>query len=253
MFPEERRQLLVRRARDHGRVDVAAVSEELDVAPETIRRDLNVLESHGLLRRTHGGAIPVERLGFEGALTTRAVTMSQEKTRIAEAAAQLMANAESVYIDEGSTTQMLVDTLPADRPLTVVTNALPVALTLAERNGVTVLAVGGRVRGRTFGTVDQWAPRMVSDLVIDLAFLGTNGISLGYGLTTPDPAVAEVKRAAVAAARRRVLVADHTKFGIDSFCRFADVRELEAIVTDTGLADDQAEPYRALGVEVVRA
>lgn len=253
MFPEERRQLLVRRARDDGRIDVAVISEELDVAPETIRRDLNVLESHGLLRRTHGGAIPVERLGFEGALTTRAVTMSTEKARIAEAAASLAADAESVYLDEGATTQMLVDTLPMDRPLTVVTNALPVAVTLAERNGVTVLLVGGRVRGRTLGTVDQWAPRMVSDLVIDLAFLGTNGISQQYGLTTPDPAVAEVKRAAVAAARRRVLVADHTKFGIDSFCRFADVRDLETIVTDKGLADDQAESYRALGVEVVRA
>jgi DeoR family fructose operon transcriptional repressor len=217
MFPEERRQWLVSRARADGRLDVAAVSEELDVAPETIRRDLNVLESHGLLHRVHGGAIPVERLGFEGALATRAITMHDEKVRLAKVAVELLEDAESIYLDEGSTAQALVDALPLDRPLTVVTNALP------------------------------------TDLVIDLAYVGTNGISVDRGLTTPDPAVAAVKSAAVAAARRRVLIADHTKFGVNSFCRFAHVRDLEAIVTDSGLGGEDAAPYVDLGVKVIRA
>lgn len=253
MFPEERRQWLVRRARAEGRIDVAVISDELDVAPETVRRDLNVLESHGLLHRVHGGAIPVERLGFEDALATRAGTMRDEKDRLAKAAVELLEDAESVYLDEGSTAQAIVDSLPLDRSLTVVTNALHTAVALGARPNISLLLLGGRVRPQTLGTVDHWATRMLGDLVVDLAFLGTNGISVNHGLTTPDPAVAAVKSTAVAASRRRVLVADFTKFGVSSFCRFAQVRELEAIVTDDGLTDDEAAPYVQLGVKVVRA
>lgn len=253
MFPEERRQWLVERARTAGRLDVAEVSEELNVAVETIRRDLNALEAHGLLRRVHGGAIPVERLGFEGALATRAIAMRDEKARLGKAALDLFEDAESIYLDEGSTAQGLVDLLPLDRPLTVVTNALPTAVALAARPNVNLLMLGGRVRSRTFGAVDHWATRMLDDLLIDLALLGTNGISIERGLTTPDPAVAAVKAAAVAAARRRVLLADRTKFGVDSFCRFARVRDLEAIVTDSGLDGDEVAAYEAHGIRVVRA
>jgi DeoR family fructose operon transcriptional repressor len=253
MFPEERRQWLVDRARAAGRVDVAEVSEELNVAVETIRRDLNVLESHGLLRRVHGGAIPVERLGFEGALAARADTMRDEKARLAKAAVDLIDSAESIYLDEGSTAQGLVDLLPADRSLTVVTNALPTAVALASRPNVSLLMLGGRVRSHTLGTVEHWATRMLDDLFIDLAFLGTNGISVDRGLTTPDPAVAAVKSAAVAAARRRILLADRSKFGVDSFCRFARVQDLEAIVTDSGLDARESLAYEALGVRMVHA
>jgi DeoR/GlpR family transcriptional regulator of sugar metabolism len=253
MFPEERRQWLVERARAVGRLDVAEVSEDLNVAVETIRRDLNILESHGLLRRVHGGAIPVERLGFEGALATRAVSMREEKVRLAKAAVELLEDAESIYVDEGSTTQELVDRLPLDRPLTVVTNALPTATALVARPNIDLLIIGGRVRSHTLGAVDHWATRMLEDLVLDLAFLGTNGISIERGLTTPDPAVAAVKSAAVAAARRSVLLADSSKFGIDSFCRFARVQDFEAIATDSGLGADEATAYEALGVRIVQA
>lgn len=253
MFPEERRQWLVTHARDTGRIDVASVSEDLDVAPETIRRDLNVLESHGLLRRVHGGAIPVERLGFEGELASRAGSMQDEKKRVAQAALGLLEDAESIYIDEGSTAQVLAEALPADRPLTVVTNALQTAMLLAPLPHVNLLLAGGRVRGKTLGAVDHWATRMLDDLVIDLAFLGTNGVQIEHGLTTPDPAVAAVKSAAANAAVRRVLISDHTKFGVNSFCRFAKVQQLEAIVTDSGLDAEIAAQFRQAGVQVVCA
>jgi DeoR family transcriptional regulator, fructose operon transcriptional repressor len=253
VFPEERRQWIVERARASGRVDVTAVSEELAVAVETVRRDLNRLESHGLLRRVHGGAIPVERLGFEGAIATRAVAMREEKARIAKVAVDLLDGAESLYLDEGSTVAELVEHLPLDRPLTVVTGALPTAVAVAARTNVHLLVLGGRVRGNTLGTVDHWATRMLDDLLIDLALLGTNGISVPHGLTTPDPAVAAVKAAAVAAARRRVLLADHTKFGIDSFCRFARVQDLETIVTDAGLPAAELDRYASVGLRMVTA
>jgi DeoR family fructose operon transcriptional repressor len=253
VFPEERRQWLVDRARTAGRLDVAAASDELGVAVETIRRDLNQLEAHGLLRRVHGGAIPVERVGYEGGLADRAAAMSDEKVRLSKAATDLVDDAESIYLDEGSTVQWIVEWLPVDRPLTVVTNALPTAVALAARPNVTLFVLGGRVRNHTLGAVDHWATGMLGDLAIDLAYLGTNGISLARGLTTPDPAVAAVKGAAVRAARRSILLADHTKFGVESFCRFARVRDLEAIVTDAGLEPAEVSAYAAAGVQVVQA
>lgn len=123
----------------------------------------------------------------------------------------------------------------------MVTSSMLVAEVLAHSTTVTVLLLGGRLRGRTLATVDHWATDMLGSLVIDVAYLGTNGISIEHGLTTPDPAVAAVKQTAVKVARRRILVAAHSKFGANSFCRFAEVSDFEAIVTDTGLSPTEAQ------------
>ena len=109
------------------------------------------------------------------------------------------------------------------------------------------------MRGRTLATVDHWAVDMLSGLVIDVAFLGTNGISLEHGLTTPDPAVAAVKSTAVQVARRPILVAAHSKFGESSFCRFAKVSDFESIVSGAELDPAIARRYEALGPVVIRA
>ena len=118
---------------------------------------------------------------------------------------------------------------------------------------MTVLLLGGRMRGRTLATVDHWALQMLGDLVIDLAFLGANGISREHGLTTPDPAVAAVKAEVVARSRRRVFVGLHTKFGVSSFCRFADISDFEVLVTDSGLNATEARRFSAVGPPVIRA
>ena len=101
---------------------------------------------------------------------------------------------------------------------------------------MSVILLGGRVRGRTLGTVDHWATNMLSDLVIDLAIMGTNGISRDRGLTTPDPAVSAVKHKVVEVSRRRLFVGVHTKFGVNSFCKFADIADFETLITDTGMS-----------------
>jgi DeoR/GlpR family transcriptional regulator of sugar metabolism len=93
---------------------------------------------------------------------------------------------------------------------------------------------------------------MLSGFVIDLAFIGANGISRQHGLTTPDPAVAAVKSCAVRAARRRVFVGIHSKFGVSSFCRFADIGQFEALITDTGLPATEARRLSMLGPQVMR-
>ncbi|MFE7272709.1 DeoR/GlpR family DNA-binding transcription regulator [Streptomyces sp. NPDC057623] len=249
---EERQREIVLTARREGSVDVTALATELGVAKETVRRDLRVLEDHGLLRRTHGGAYPVESAGFETTLAFRATSHVPEKRRIAAAAAELLGDAETVFVDEGFTPQLIAESLPTDRPLTVVTASLPVAGALAESEHVCVLLLGGRVRRGTLATVDHWTTKMLAGFVIDLAFIGANGISREHGLTTPDPAVSEVKTQAVRASRRTVFAGVHTKFGAVSFCRFADIGALETIVTSTLLPAAEAHRYSLQGPQVIR-
>jgi DeoR family fructose operon transcriptional repressor len=118
---------------------------------------------------------------------------------------------------------------------------------------VTLLTVGGRVRGRTLAMVDQWALRVLAETFLDVAFLGTNGISAERGLTTPDVAEAAVKRAMLQSARRAVVLADHTKVGNDCFARFADLEDVDTLVTDDGLNLDLAADLQAAGPRVVLA
>jgi DeoR family transcriptional regulator, fructose operon transcriptional repressor len=253
MYATERQQDIVQRARREGRVDVAELAREFGVTTETVRRDLTRLERHGLVRRVHGGALPIERLGFEPAVDERAAAHTGEKQRIGKAAAAFLPQEGTVLIDAGTTTACLADALPPDRALTVVTNALPIALQLANRPRSTVLMLGGRVRGRTLAQVDAWALRGLAELHVDVAFIATNGLSVERGLTTPDLAEAEVKRAMVAAATRVVLLADSSKVGQVHFIRFASLADIDVLVTDDALDDRAAEEFQAAGVQVVRA
>lgn len=252
MHTEARQRHIVGRARTEGRVSVVELAEHLGVTPETIRRDLRALAGRGLLRRVHGGAFPLETARFEATLSTRTTQMVAEKTRIAKAAVNLVQDAESIFLDEGYLGQLIAEALPEDAALTVVTAALPTATILAAKPFVCVIQLGGQVRARTLATAAGWPSRMLESLVIDLAFVGANGVSRDRGMTTPDPAVADVKQCAVRSARRAVLVAEHPKFGTSSFCRFAEVPDFAVLVTDIGLSAAEARRYQLLGPQVIR-
>lgn len=253
MYAEERQRLIADSARADGRVEVALLAVELDVTPETIRRDLSRLERLGQLKRVHGGAIPFDHLGFEPDVGARDVTMTAEKERIAKAALAELPEQGAILLDAGTTTARLAASLPDDRELTVVTNALDIAILLAPLSNLTVLMIGGRVRGRTMAAVDAWAERVLRDLYVDVAFVGTNGVSLERGLTTPDVTEAAIKRLMIAACRRAVLVSDHTKVGNDHLVRFADLDSIDTLVTDSGIDIDLRESIEASGVRVVAA
>jgi DeoR family fructose operon transcriptional repressor len=253
VYAEERHQVILQQARRDSRVDVAGLAADLDVTTETVRRDLTTLERQGLVRRVHGGAIPVERLRIEPTLAARDSHMQTEKERIAKAALDEVPEGGSILLDAGTTTARLADLLPAERELTVVTNALPIAMMLAARPNLTVLSVGGRVRGRTLAGVDDWAVRILHDTFVDVAFVATNGISAEHGLTTPDMAEAAVKRAMLASGHRTVLLADHTKVGQGHFARFGSLEDVDVFITDTGLDAETAAQLETLGPRVVRA
>lgn len=253
MYAPERHRLIVERARADGRVEVGALAMALDVTPETVRRDLTALERQGLLRRVHGGAIPVERLGFEPGLAARDAVQTDAKERIAKAALAELPQEGAILIDAGTTTARFAEVLPNDRELTVVTNALQIAMTLSARPNITLLLVGGRVRGRTLAAVDSWALRALEDTFVDVAFVATNGLTVERGLTTPDQTEAAVKAAMIAAARRTVVLADHTKVGTDFLARFGSVADIDTLITDDGLDPELALDLEQAGPRVVRA
>lgn len=251
-YPPQRDQVILRALRTGGRVDATQVAAELGVTGETVRKDLIRLERRGQLRRVHGGAVPVADLSYEPAVADR-TALAAEKKRIARAALAHLPEDGAVLLDAGSTTSWLAEIFPSDRVLDVFTNTLPIALTLLGRPNLTVHTLGGRLRGPTSAEVGPLAERALRDLNVDVAFLGTNAISVQRGLTTPDPDEAATKRLMLEAARRRVLLADHSKVGLVSLCKHADLRDVDLLITDTGLTDEQQAELEAAGLPTERA
>lgn len=253
LYPHERHDRILEQVQAHGRVEVTALAEQLDVTTETIRRDLVKLVRQGLVRRVHGGAIHVERLAYEPNVTVRGERFADEKERIAKAALAFLPEGGSILVDGGTTTLSLVQRLPTDRSLTVVTNSIPAAGILAAMTNVEFFLLGGRVRPTTSAVVGSWASDALADLAIDVAFMGTNGLTAEHGLTTPNQDEAVTKAAMVQASRRVIVLADRSKVGAVQFCKFADLEAIDTIITDEGLDDETAEGLMAHGPDVVRA
>ena len=244
-YSVQRQQTILRVLHRDGRVDGTDVADELAVTTETIRKDLIRMEKVGLLSRVHGGAVPIGDLSYEPDVTTR-TEFADEKRRIAMAALAHLPAAGSVLIDAGSTTVQLAELFPDDRKLTVFTNALPIAMALMARPHLTVYPIGGRLRRQTVATVGSWTSRLLEEINVDVVFLGTNAISIDRGLTTPDPAEAQIKTLMVKAARRRILLADHSKYGRLSLVKYAELSDIDLFITDTGLpAAEVAKLMRA--------
>jgi len=255
VYAEERQQAIAGLVSQRGRVAVTAVAEHFGVTTETVRRDLAVLERAGMLRRVHGGAVPVGALTVvEPGLGERRSTRTDAKRRIAAAALELVPGANgSLILDGGSTTAALAELLPGDRSLLAATNSVPVAARLAGVAGIALHLLGGRVRGVTQSAVGESTVRALDDLRADVVFLGTNGISAGHGFSTPDEAEAAVKRAMARAGQRVVVLADSSKLGREHLVRFAAVEDVDVLVTD-----DEADPgvvteLESRGIEVLVA
>lgn len=250
--PPERREAIVRMAREHGLLEVAPLAQELGVSPETLRRDLRLLDREGQIRRDHGTFSPTEIGRFEYPLHQREITHAHEKKEIARQAAALIGTASTIFLDEGVVPNYVIGHLPVDRVLTVVTTSLRTALAVSEATPHEVIIAGGRVRRKTYAAVGPWTASMLGDIFVDLAFIGTNGASTTHGLTTPDPEVAAAKQAALTRAHVAVLLCEHAKFGVVAFSRFGAIEDLDVIVTGRGLTPAIAERYSKLGPRVIR-
>ena len=255
MYPEERQQAIAATVMSQGRASVADLAQAYDVTTETVRRDLAVLDRAGLLRRVHGGAVPVRALHLvEPSVDERESTRAGHKHAIASAAAEFIPQSgATVLFDAGTTTARVAALLPPDRELLIVTNSVPIAARLASLTSVSLQLLGGQVRGLTQATVGERAVGMLESLRVDIAFIGTNGISVRHGLSTPDPGEAAVKRAMVACANFVVVVADSSKIGREEFVSFAPIDRVDVLVTDSEITPEDRADLTEHGVDVVVA
>ena len=250
MLPEERRRTIVDIVNERGSCSVAELAEKLEYSKPTIRRDLDTLEQKGLIDRSHGGAVPVDKIGAEESYSQKEIQHLENKQRIADRAVEELHENEIVFFDGGTTTMQVAKRVPENRSYVAVTNS-PLLADELIHTADQVKLTGGTLRGKTKALVGPTAEKFMERLNFDLVFLGTNGLSSGAGLTTPNEDEAEMKSLMVETSKRVVLVADASKFGQRSFAKFADLEDIDLLITDEQPPDRLASALDSAGVSVV--
>lgn len=223
-----------------GVVKLQELVQATDSSESTIRRDLSELEQRHLLKRIHGGATLLQTKGTEPSISEKSAKNLQAKQRIAAFAATLVEPGDCLYLDAGSTTLAMVPHLKG-KNITVVTNGFAQLEALVEHEIRTYL-LGGMMKPSTRAMIGSMALEALQHFRFDKCFLGTNGIDLELGFTTPDPEEATLKKRALRLSSQAYAVADHHKFFEVSFAKIADIEEMQ-IITDQ-LPDEQREAYR---------
>lgn len=249
MLTDERRALILDLLQTHGRVLAADLTAELDVSPDTIRRDLRELDEAGLLRRVHGGALP--RGGDSRPFAQRAKRAPAAKASIARRAAEHVEDGQVIVLDGGTTTLELARGLRANLQAQVITTSPPIAAELADHPGLDVTVVGGTLRPTKLVTVGATTVAAFSAIRADLLFLGICGLHPEIGVTTDDLEERHVKAAMIAGAGEVVALADHDKLGTAMAFVVAPMDRVTHLVTDAPRGDATLAPYEALGIEVL--
>jgi DeoR/GlpR family transcriptional regulator of sugar metabolism len=241
MLARHRQSLILQAVRNDGSARVSDLTQQLGVSDMTIRRDLEVLAKDGLVEKVHGGAVlPGSHGGHEPGFEDKLVLERPEKTSIARTAANLVRPGTAIAIAAGTTTFALAQCLLDVPGLTIVTNSLRVANLFGGNRTPDVASVvlTGGMRTASDALVGPVADLTISSLHFDTLFLGCTGLDPEVGLSTPNLAEAETNRALIKVARRVVVLADHTKWGVVSLASFAPVEKINVLVTDVLLPSD---------------
>jgi len=226
-----RQQALLNHVRAHGEVLVEPIAEAMDVTPQTIRRDLNTMCAMRLLQRVHGGAVlsdGVSNLGYEARKRMR----EQEKRRIGQAAAALIPDESSLFVNIGTTTEAVAEQLVERFGLLVVTNNLNVVEVLRQNKTISTMIAGGRVRAEDGGIVGEASERFINQFKMNNAVIGVSAIDDDGTLLDFDHEEVRVAKAIIANARSVTLVADASKFERTAPMRIAHLAEVNHVVTD---------------------
>jgi len=242
MLARHRQSLILEDIRRTGSVRVSDLTQRLGVSDMTIRRDLEVLARSGLIEKVHGGAVlPGVPSSHEPGFEAKSSLEQPAKAAVTKAAAELVTPGSAIGLSAGTTTFALAERLMGIPGLTIVTNSVRVVDLFADSQLAgpaatrTSVVLTGGVRTPSDALVGPVADLTIRSLHLDMLFLGCHGIDPVAGLTTPNLAEAETNRAFVRAARKVTVVADHTKWGIVGLSSFADLDDVDTLVTDSGL------------------
>ena len=237
MIPAQRQEKVLEFLKEKGAASINSLSSLLGVSEATIRRDLEELSEKDLVVRSHGGATYKKRIGstlFEPGYDFRIHTNIEEKSRIAFKAAGLIEDGESIILDSGSTTLQIAKYIKNRKGLNVVTNDIRIAMELVNVKSIQVMVSGGILREGLYTLIGPHAELLLENISADLAFMSSYAISES-GVTTTSPFQLPVKRKMIKAARKVILVADHSKFGKRLFTRVCSLDEIDEIITDNKL------------------
>ncbi|WP_291313747.1 DeoR/GlpR family DNA-binding transcription regulator [Corynebacterium sp. UBA2622] len=257
MYAEERRRQIASLTAVEGRVSVTELASRFEVTAETIRRDLAVLNEEGIVHRIHGGAVASQAfLTAEMPLDARYRAAAGAKNAIAEAAlAYLPAEGgDGIFLDSGTTVSMLaamLTSLPVAQTWPIVTRSLPIALELSDAGFGNVQLLGGAVRALSQAVVGDIPLRTLALMTADVAFIGTNALTVDHGLSTADAQEAAVKAAMVTNARKVVVLCDSSKLGTDYLASFATLDDIDVLITDADAPPAILREFENHGAEVV--
>ena len=226
ILKSERKQLILDEIKEKKFLQLEEMVQLLDSSESTVRRDLDELESEGHLRRVHGGAEVVSKLQTEESIQEKSIKNVQEKRGIAQKALSLIEDGDVIFIDAGTTTELLVELLDR-RNLTVVTDSIHHAAKLVDKNFKTII-IGGFVKQSTDASIGRAAVEQISQLNFDKAFIGMNGVDESF-LTTPDMEEAAIKKTIIENAQKTYVLLDASKIGQVSFAKVARIERVTLI------------------------
>lgn len=232
MLAIERKNEILAILQKEQRVLVSELSQRYDVTDETIRRDLEKLESEGYVKRTYGGAVLNKNISMDMPLRIREKTNRREKQVIARLAARLVEEGDSIMLDSSSTSLMIARELKEMNKLTVVTNSVEVLIEFAGHDGIQVISTGGTLRDSSLSLVGTAAQKVLHGYNVDKAIVSCKGIDMEKGVTDSSDVEADVKNAMRSCAKRTILAVDSSKFGQVSFVRFMELGQGDMLVTD---------------------
>lgn len=246
-IPAQRRAEIRALLAQRGAASIAEISGALGVSGSTVRRDLDELDREGAVRRSHGGAVTVEQTAFEFRFEDRRRHNPEEKKRIGDHAVTLLEDGQSVIFDSSSTVLAAAEALGrSGLKITAVTNDVMIASVLAEAPGVPVVVPGGEIRDGSFTLLGSHTQTFLDGLRVDVAFVGIHAIT-GDVLSESGLDVVEAKRAIMGAARRVVLLADHSKFRPPSFLEVARLDGIQDLITDEAAPPEALDAVDSVG------
>ena len=249
MLNEERRRLIVAMLHREGRVLVRQLARHFHTSQITIRKDLEFLDTQGVIQRTHGGALPVQSGALlDPTLREKENLHREEKLRIARAAAEMVEEGQSVLLDSGTTTTAIARALKHIKKLVVITNAINIAAELAGTD-IEVIVTGGMLRKNSFSLVGPVAEQAVRQLSADILFLGVDGFDTKLGLFTPNVFEAQVNRVMVQVSRKTVAVCDSSKFGRRSLCNIMSLTGVDTVITGKSISKQDLQALRDAGIK----
>ncbi|MCR8634037.1 MULTISPECIES: DeoR/GlpR family DNA-binding transcription regulator [Paenibacillus] len=231
MLVAQRWQKIIQLVNERGSIRVTELSVICEVTEETIRRDLDKLESEGKLLRSHGGAISMKSAQAETPYMERETTNADEKRRIAQEAVMQVYENDRIILDASSSAWYMAQLLP-DMPLTVLTNSIKVAMELSGKEKIKVISTGGLLSSRSLSYVGPLAERSLSTYHVDKAFLSCKGLHVQRGLSEFNELQALVKQKMISIADEVYILADYSKFGQQSLAHVASWDEIRHLITD---------------------